>query len=95
MNEKKIRFVTIDGTEVTSPDIDPAKEMPLIYRGRRLQFLSPQRLELKPSEIDTGIVVGGITGRPPGTNQAGEIELYGLVIAPKQEISKFIVEKEP
>ena len=93
--EKRIRFYTIDNVEVTSPSIDSAKERPLIYRRRRIQFLSPQRLELKASEVDTGIAVGGITGRPPGTNQAGEIELYGVVLAPGGEINKIIIEKDP
>ena len=95
LQDRKISFKTIDDIEVTTPDIDPAKEKPLIYRGRRLQFLSQQRLELKPAEIDTGIAVGGIAGRPPGTNQSGEIELYGLVIAPNKKIQDFMGEKEP
>jgi len=94
LQDKKISFKTIDDIEVTSPDIDPAKEKPLIYRGRQLQFLSPQRLELKASEINAGIAAGGITGRPPGTNQAGEIELYGIVLEPGKRINEVIIEKE-
>jgi hypothetical protein len=95
MEDKKIIFKTIDDVEVTSPDIDPAKERPIIYKGRRLQFLAPQRVELKASEVASGVSEGGVSRRPPGTNPAGEIELYGAVLAPKAKVTELISEKEP
>lgn len=77
----KVKFYTLTMQEVSTPDIDPDKETPLIMRGRRIKFTTPQRLELKKQEVIDDIANGGIINRPPGTNQQGEIELYGVVDA--------------
>ena len=76
----KIKFMTIDGEEVSSLDIDPAKERPFVQRGKKLTFLKAQRVELDQKEVDAGHYQGGKTGRPPGSNKSGEIELYGITL---------------
>lgn len=85
-----IKFETIDGIEVSTPDIDTAKELPFIYRGQMLVFLAQQRVELRADEIKENVSSGGLTGRPPGTSASGDIELYGLVIPHGAKIQNFI-----
>ena len=93
-SEKKLKFLTLDDIEVSGPGVDAAKERPLVSRGKRLKFLRPQRMELNAEEVRTGTASGGISGRPPGSNQAGHIELYGLTLVPGGKVETILREVE-
>lgn len=90
----KIKFSTIDGVEVSSLDIDTAKERPFVQRGKKLTFLKSLRVELDQKEVEAGHCQGGKVGRPPGSNKSGEIELYGITLQPGGKLETIMHESE-
>jgi hypothetical protein len=92
----QISYRTLDDIEVTTPDIDPSKERPLVMRGKKLTFRNPIRVELDQKEVELGQSLGGKTGRPFGTNKNGEIELYGITLDPRpgHKIDEIIYESD-
>ena len=92
--EDQIIYATIDGIPVSTPDIDPAKERPLVQRGKKLTFMKPIRVELDQKEVELGYTQGGKNGRPLGTNKHGEIELYGITLSPGMLINEIITESD-
>ena len=89
-----ISFRTLDGKEVTTPDIDPVKERPLVQKGKKLTFLKPARVELDQKEVEQGKTQGGKHGRPLGTNKQGNIELYGITLMQGGGIGEIIEETD-
>ena len=95
--EKKIEkmiFKTIDDQEVSSLDIDTSKERPLIQRGKFITFRQPLRVELNQKEIEEGKAQGGKTGRPVGSTQSGEIELYGITLRAGEKVDSILFESD-
>jgi hypothetical protein len=90
----QIKFKTIDDEEVSSLDIDPAKERPFVQRGKKLTFLKSLRVELDQKEVEAGHYQGGKVGRPPGSNKSGEIELYGITLQSGGKLETIMQESE-
>ena len=91
---EKINFRTIDDQEVSSLDIDTSKERPLIQRGKLLTFKQPLRVELNQKEIEEGKALGGKAGRPVGSTQSGEIELYGITLRTGEQLQTILFESD-
>ena len=91
---EKMKFKTIDDREVSSLDIDTSKEQPLIQRGKFLTFRQPLRVELNQKEIEEGKALGGKTGRPVGSAQSGEIELYGITLRAGEKLDAILFESD-
>lgn len=84
---------TLSGKTVTSSRIDPAKEKPLISRGKKLRFKQPLRLELELHRKSWGgRKKGGPIEGVPFSDKAGDLELYGITLEPNGNISEIIEE---
>ena len=84
---------TLSGKTVTSPRIDPAKEKPLISRGKKLRFKQPLRLELELYRKSWGgRKKAGPIEAVPFSDKAGDLELYGITLEPNGNISEIIEE---
>ncbi|NCY22277.1 hypothetical protein EBX31_10030 [bacterium] len=95
----EIKFKTITGQEVTSTSIDPAKETPFIQRGKRLRFKKPLRIEVNLKDfqlIEEGKELPAVKGdgikKIPLTDSSGDVEFYGLTLAPGGKISDVMEE---
>lgn len=84
---------TLSGKIVTSPRIDPAKEQPLISRGKKLLFTKPLRIELGLyRKAWGGKKKGGPIEGVPFSDKVGDLELYGIALETNGHIHEIIEE---